>query len=161
MSPHVSIRSKVARLPAKYKHVDSGCGVSETESASVHTLNMASSWKDGLSRAGLYFDGIIEESKLQEVLELHKRDTVSTFGTRSSRRVSKNCNRTELQSNTKESVIGSSSDETTLAVDKENVCLQSEGAAEELAAPEHKVVGINIMHKVYAIKIIFTVLHYF
>ena len=101
MSPHVSIRSKVARLPAKYKHVDSGCGVSETESASVHTLNMASSWKDGLSRAGLYFDGIIEESKLQEVLELHKRDTVSTFGTRSSCRVSKNCNRTELQSNTK------------------------------------------------------------
>ena len=106
---------------------------------------MASSRKDGLSRAGLYFDGIIEESKLQEVLELHKRDTVSTFGTRSSRRVSKNCNRTEQH---QESVIGSSSDETTLAVDKENVCLQSEGAAEELAAPEHKVVGINIMHKV-------------
>ena len=62
---------------------------------------MESSWKDGLSGAGLYFDGIIEESKLQEVLELHKRDTVSTFGTQSSRRVSKNCNRTELQSNTK------------------------------------------------------------
>ena len=32
----------------------------------------------------------VDERKLQEVLELHKRDTVSTFGTRSSRRVAKN-----------------------------------------------------------------------
>ena len=40
--------------------------------------------------AGLYYDGVVGESKLQEVLELHKRDTVSTFGTRSSRRVAKN-----------------------------------------------------------------------
>ena len=26
--------------------------------------------------AGLYYDGVVGESKLQEVLELHKRDTV-------------------------------------------------------------------------------------
>ena len=49
----------------------------------------APSWADSLTAAGLYYDGIIDESKLQDTLELHKRDTVSTFGTRSSRRVSK------------------------------------------------------------------------
>ena len=47
-------------------------------------------WAEGLSVAGLYYDGVVDERKLQEVLELHKRDTVSTFGTRSSRRVAKN-----------------------------------------------------------------------
>ena len=39
-------------------------------------------WTEGLSVAGLYYDGIVDEGKLDEVLELHKRDTVSTFGTR-------------------------------------------------------------------------------
>ena len=48
----------------------------------------ALSWSEGLSAAGLYYDGIIHESRLQDIFELHKRDTVSTFGTRSSRRVS-------------------------------------------------------------------------
>ena len=47
------------------------------------------SWAEGLSVAGLYYDGVVDESKLQEVLELHKRDTVSTFGTRCSHRMSK------------------------------------------------------------------------
>ena len=46
-------------------------------------------WADGLTAAGLYYDGVVDESKLQDTLELHKRDTVSTFGTRLSRRVSK------------------------------------------------------------------------
>ena len=46
-------------------------------------------WAEGLSVAGLYYDGVVGESKLQEVLELHKRDTVSTIGTRYSRRVAK------------------------------------------------------------------------
>ena len=45
-------------------------------------------WAKGLTVAGLYFDGIVDGDKLDEVIELHKRDTVSTFGTRSSRRVS-------------------------------------------------------------------------
>lgn len=46
-------------------------------------------WTKGLSEAGLnYYDGVVEEERLHEILELHKRDTVSTFGTRSSRRVS-------------------------------------------------------------------------
>ena len=43
----------------------------------------------GLSRYALYYAGIVDESQLDGVLELHKRDTVSTFGTRSSRRVTK------------------------------------------------------------------------
>ena len=46
-------------------------------------------WTEGLSIAGLYYDGIVDGGKLDKVLELHKRDrTVSTFGTHSSRRVS-------------------------------------------------------------------------
>ena len=45
---------------------------------------------ESLSVAGLYYDGVVDERKLQEALELHKRDTVSTFGTCSSRRVAKN-----------------------------------------------------------------------
>ena len=46
-------------------------------------------WTEGLTVAGLYFDGIVDGDKLDEVIELHKRDTVSTFsGTHSSRRVS-------------------------------------------------------------------------
>jgi len=42
------------------------------------------SWAESLSVAGIYYDGGVDESKLQEVLELHKRGTVSTFGTRCS-----------------------------------------------------------------------------
>lgn len=108
-----------------------------------------STWKDGLSRAGLYYDGIIEESKLQDILELHKRDTVSTFGTRTSRRVN-NINNSTLKeldpkSNTtiKESTKGKgcfSSHKSTqpTAVDKENVCLETDLEK----AVESKVVGI-------------------
>ena len=50
------------------------------------------SWAESLSVAGIYYDGGADESKLQEVLELHKRGTVSTFGTRCSHRASKNEN---------------------------------------------------------------------
>ena len=46
-------------------------------------------WAKGLTRYGQYYAGIVDESQLDGVLELHKRDTVSTFGTRSSRRVTK------------------------------------------------------------------------
>ena len=47
-------------------------------------------WASNLSvsSCGLYYDGILNQKQLEEVLELHKRDTVSTFGTRSSSRVS-------------------------------------------------------------------------
>ena len=44
-------------------------------------------WTDGLSSFGKYYAGIVYEKRLAEVLEVHKRATVSTFGTRSSRRV--------------------------------------------------------------------------
>ena len=50
---------------------------------------LAPRWSDGLTAAELYYNGVVDESKLQDTLELHKRDTVSTFGTRSSCRVSK------------------------------------------------------------------------
>ena len=39
-------------------------------------------WTEGLTVAGLYYDGIVDGDKLDEVIELHKRGTVSTFGTR-------------------------------------------------------------------------------
>ena len=45
-------------------------------------------WTEGLTVAELYYDGIVDGDKLDEVIELHKRDTVSTYGTCSSRRVS-------------------------------------------------------------------------
>lgn len=38
---------------------------------------------------GVNFEGAVEEEMLENKLELHKRNTVSTFGTRSSRRVAK------------------------------------------------------------------------
>ena len=45
-------------------------------------------WQKGLERKGLYYEGIIDGSRLDSVLELHRRSTVSTFGTRRSSRVS-------------------------------------------------------------------------
>ena len=41
----------------------------------------------GLTKYGSYYSGIIEENRIDEVLELHRRGMMSTFGTRSSRRV--------------------------------------------------------------------------
>ena len=43
-------------------------------------------WAHGLTANNLN-EGVIEEGMLEKMLELHKRDTVTTFGTRSSRRV--------------------------------------------------------------------------
>ncbi len=45
-------------------------------------------WASDLSASGVYYDGILDQNQLGEVLELHKRDTMSMFGTRSSYRVS-------------------------------------------------------------------------
>ena len=45
-------------------------------------------WQEGLQQKGLYYEGIIDGSRLDRVLELHRRSTVSTFGTRRSSRVS-------------------------------------------------------------------------
>jgi len=36
-----------------------------------------------------YYEGIVDEEKIDEVLEFHRRDTISTFGTRSSCRVAR------------------------------------------------------------------------
>ena len=43
-------------------------------------------WAHGLTDNNLNYEGVIEGEMLEKTLELHKRDTVSTFGTRSSRR---------------------------------------------------------------------------
>ena len=42
----------------------------------------------------LYYAGIVD-GQLDEILEVHKRDTVSTFGTHSSRRVTKKTTKQE------------------------------------------------------------------
>ena len=52
-------------------------------------------WAEGLTRYGLYSAGIVDESQLDEIREIHKRDTVSTFGTCSSRRVTKKTTKQE------------------------------------------------------------------
>ena len=44
-------------------------------------------WAKYLVQSGLYYEGTVTECELEKVLEFHKRDTVTTFGTRSSRRV--------------------------------------------------------------------------
>ena len=41
-------------------------------------------WHKGLQQRGNYFEGVIDGNKLDETLELHRRSTVSTFGTRRS-----------------------------------------------------------------------------
>lgn len=41
-------------------------------------------WSVGLKRNGQYFEGFV--SSAADVLALHKRDTVTTWGTRTSRR---------------------------------------------------------------------------
>ena len=84
-------------------------------------------WAAGLSVAGLYYDGIVDENKLQEILELHKRDTVSTFGTRSSRRVSSNSKSVKTscltQSNKPNSEVGDMSGlDTVLSEKVQMVC---------------------------------------
>jgi len=44
-------------------------------------------WTDGLLKYENYYEGIVDEEKIDEVLEVHRRDTVSMFGTRSNCRV--------------------------------------------------------------------------
>ena len=45
-------------------------------------------WHEGLKRCGMYYEGFVDGEKVGECLENHRRDTASTFGTRSSRHVS-------------------------------------------------------------------------
>ena len=44
-------------------------------------------WQKGLEKKGVYYEGIIDGSRLDSVLEHHRQATVSTFGTRRSSRV--------------------------------------------------------------------------
>jgi len=83
---------------------------------------------EGLSVAGLYYDGVVDETRLQEVLELHKRDTVSTFGTRCSRRVSKTENTTNTGKESASTLSHSSLPES----EKENSNSINESSQEKL-----------------------------
>ena len=66
--------------------------------------------------SGLYYQGILDRNQLEEVLELHKRDTVSTFGTRSNFRVSSEAKAVKgLEKSTRE----------VLEAEKENHSIQS------------------------------------
>ena len=40
-------------------------------------------WAVGLHRCGLYYEGVVDD--LEKTLELHKKVTVTTYGTRTSR----------------------------------------------------------------------------
>ena len=42
-------------------------------------------WHDKLKPCGLYYEGFVDGEHLDECLEDHRKDTASTFGTRSSR----------------------------------------------------------------------------
>ena len=45
-------------------------------------------WCVGLRSSGLYKEGVIDGSHLESLLEAHRRETASTFGTRRSYRTS-------------------------------------------------------------------------
>ena len=49
-------------------------------------------WASGLHRSGLYYEGVVDD--LEKTLELHRKATVTTFGTRTSCKSSTNeCNK--------------------------------------------------------------------
>ena len=54
---------------------------------------------EGLQKCGNYYEGIVDEAKIDEVLEVYRKDTVSTFGTRSSCRVARGLFKTEVTNN--------------------------------------------------------------
>ena len=58
---------------------------------------MASTWQAKLKSSGLYYDGFVSGKELSDLLENHRRDTASTFGTRKS---SSPANRTDTASTT-------------------------------------------------------------
>ena len=60
--------------------------------SSIMTSTRSSDWRTGLHQRGLYFEGTVDGSDFNSVLEVHKRDTVSTFGTRSSRSCTQSSN---------------------------------------------------------------------
>ena len=41
-------------------------------------------WAKGLKRRGLYYEGLIDSGDLEGILEDHKRNTITCYGTRTS-----------------------------------------------------------------------------
>ena len=58
--------------------------MSSSSSSSI-SYETRCSWQDGLKKCGLYYEGFVDAEKITELLEVHGRETASTFGTRSSR----------------------------------------------------------------------------
>ena len=44
-------------------------------------------WARQLKRRGLYFEGLVDSDDLETILERHRRDTVTSYGTRTSSKV--------------------------------------------------------------------------
>ena len=66
--------------------------------------NSQPSWSKGLKHSGLYYEGIVDDC--DQVLELHRRSTMSTFGTRTSYRAqSKSVSEEDTQDKNKDKVI--------------------------------------------------------
>ena len=51
-----------------------------------HMANDYQSWTHGLKRVGLYYSGFVDN--LEDVLEMHRRSTLTTYGTRTSKKPS-------------------------------------------------------------------------
>ena len=60
-------------------------------------LSHMAEWTVGLTKYGNYYSGIVEENKIDQLLELHRRDTVSTFGTRNSCRAAPAKSKSEME----------------------------------------------------------------
>ena len=55
-----------------------------TSSATVATPSATANWTANLNALGLYYEGLVED--IDTLLEMHKLCTVTTYGTRRSRR---------------------------------------------------------------------------
>ena len=58
--------------------------MAQQASTQATSQNSQPSWSKGLKRSGLYYESIVDDCN--QVLELHRRSTMSTFGTRTSYR---------------------------------------------------------------------------
>ena len=58
--------------------------MAQQASTQATSQNSQPSWSKGLKRSGLYYEGIVDDC--DQVLELHRRSTMSIFGTRTSYR---------------------------------------------------------------------------
>ena len=70
-----------ANLDARISTIDKAMA---TSSATVATPSATANWTANLDACGLYYEGLVED--IDTLLEMHKLCTVTTYGTRRSRR---------------------------------------------------------------------------